>query len=241
MNKTRYFTLTIGVALLATLAAMTAGAARAADEAEQPLIDILRSDAPKADKAITCKKLAVFGSAEAVPELAKLLPDPELTSWARIALEAIPGPEADAALRDAMGKVEGRTLIGVINSIGVRQDAQAIGGLAEKLAGSDAGVAAAAALALGRIGNAEATAILEKSLTIADAKVRSGVAEACVLCAEKLLADGKATDAATLYEKVRTADVPKQRIVEATRGLILARKAEPAGLELLVEQLRAED
>ncbi len=52
-----------------------------------------------------------------------LLADKELTSWARIALEAIPGPAADEALREAMGDVEGRTLIGVINSIGVRGDA----------------------------------------------------------------------------------------------------------------------
>ena len=241
MHKTRFFTLTIGVALLAAIMATTAGPARAADQPEQPLIDVLRSDAPKADKAITCKKLAVFGSKACVPDVAALLPDPELTSWARIALEAIPGPEADAALRDAMTKVDGRILIGVINSIGVRQDAAAIDALAEKLVGSDADVASAAALALGRIGNAQATAILEQSFVIANAKVRSGAAEACILCAEKLLADGKATEAAALYNTVRDADVSKQRTLEATRGMILARRSEPNGLALLIDLLRSAD
>ena len=31
-------------------------------EKEQPLIKVLQSDAPKAEKAITCKKLAIYGS-----------------------------------------------------------------------------------------------------------------------------------------------------------------------------------
>ena len=57
---------------------------------------------------------------------APLLLDEQLTSWARIALEVIPGPEADAALREAMGKLSGRHRIGVINSIGFRRDAAAV-------------------------------------------------------------------------------------------------------------------
>ena len=63
--------------------------------------------APKAEKAITCKKLAIYGSADAVAALKPLVADKELASWARIALEAIPGPEADETLRDALGSLEG--------------------------------------------------------------------------------------------------------------------------------------
>ena len=37
-----------------------------------------------------------------------------------------PGPEADAALRDALGKLKGRSLVGVVNSLGVRKDAKAV-------------------------------------------------------------------------------------------------------------------
>src|SRR5512140_55138 len=58
---------------------------------EASLIAVLQSDATPAEKAITCKRLAVFGSEAAVPALAPLLVNPELASWARIALEAIPG------------------------------------------------------------------------------------------------------------------------------------------------------
>lgn len=58
-------------------------------ETEAQLISILKSDADKAQKAITCKKLAVYGSKKAVPALAALLSDEQLASWARIGLEAI--------------------------------------------------------------------------------------------------------------------------------------------------------
>ena len=103
----KIFTLfAIGAALI------FAGQAAAADkilvspqiEAEQ--LAILRSDAPPGQKAIACKKLAIDGSSAAVPELAKLLSNPELSSWARIALEAIPGAEADLALRTAAGSLD---------------------------------------------------------------------------------------------------------------------------------------
>ena len=237
MLKTRHFAMC--AALVAAVVTTTIGSARAADEKERQLIGVLQSDSPRAEKAITCKGLAIYGTKDAVPELAKLLPDEQLTSWARIALEAIPGTEADAALRDAMGKVKGRVLIGVVNSIGVRRDAAAVDALAGLLKDADTGVASAAALALGRIGNAPATKILSDSLAGAPVGVRSTVAEGCILCAEKLLAEGKADEATKLYDQVRKADVPKQRVVEATRGAILARKT--AGIPLLVEQLRSTD
>ena len=56
---------------------------------EASLLAVLNSDAPAADKALACKSLAVYGSAEAVPDLARLLPDEQLSSWARIPLEGI--------------------------------------------------------------------------------------------------------------------------------------------------------
>lgn len=230
--------LSFAAALLISLSTLPAADISPEKEAEQ--LAILRSDAPAAQKAVACKKLAIDGSKAAVPDLEKLLPDPQLSSWARIALETIPGPEADAALRKAAESLDGRLLIGMLNSIGVRRDAGAVELLAKRLTNADADVASAAAVALGRIGNAEATKTLRAQLATAPAKVRSAVAEGCVLCAEQLVAAGKSTEAAELYEAVRTAkDLPKQRVIEATRGVILARKQD--GLPLLLEQLRSAD
>ena len=100
--------------------------AQAEDPKESDLIAVLQSNAPKAEKAITCKKLAIYGSEKAVPILAPLLADKELASWARIALEVIPGPAADDTLRKALGTLDGRLLIGTINSIAVRRDVRAV-------------------------------------------------------------------------------------------------------------------
>lgn len=246
IRENRYFVwcvaLVAGAALLTTVSPTIATAADSQvsqQEGELKLISVLQSDAPPEEKAITCKRLAVYGTENAVPALASLLADEHLTSWARIALEVIPGPAADAALRDAMGKVQGRVLIGVINSIGVRRDAGAVSLLAEKLKDSDVGVASAAAVALGCIGGDQAAKILEQALAEASPVVRPAVAEGCVRCAEKYLAEAKAAEAKKLYDAVCLADVPKQRVLEATRGAILARGS--AGVSFLMEQLRSAD
>jgi len=204
--------------------------------AEAELLAVLRSDAGEADKAVACKKLAIKGSAAAVGDLAQLLANERLASWARIPLESIPGPEADAALRTAAGSLSGRLLVGVINSIGVRRDAAATSLLEARLADPDAEVAAAAAAALGKIGTPATADILGKRLPAAGPRV-DDVAQAAVVCAERLLAAGQAAAAAKLYDTVRTAQVSEQRQAEAIRGLILARGKD--GIPLLVETLRS--
>jgi HEAT repeat protein len=206
---------------------------------EQDLIGVLHSDAPKAKKADACKDLSVYGSEKAVPELAKLLADEQLASWARIALEAIPGPAASDALRKSVDSLHGLLLVGVINSIGVRRDAQSVNVLSPKLEDKDVAVASAASVALGRIGDADATKSLQQALTSAPPKVRIAVAEGLVLCAERSLKAGRTAEAVAIYDAVRKADVPLQRVLEATRGAILARKDE--GIPLLLKQLASSD
>jgi HEAT repeat protein len=232
------------VFLLATAIAAAANSATADDSSsssnqEQSLLAVLSSDAPAAEKAIACKKLAIYGSSGAVADLAKLLPDPQLSSWARIALEAIPGDEADEALREASDSLEGRLLVGVINSIGVRRDTNATESLTARLADSDSEVASAAAVALGTIGNEAAKEALQRALAAAPAGVRDAVAEGYVLVAERLHADGDSDAAAEVYDEIRSADVSSQRIVEATRGAILARGQD--GIPLLLETFRSPD
>ncbi|MEX2188906.1 MAG: HEAT repeat domain-containing protein [Pirellulales bacterium] len=241
MSRTMNTMLLAAVAAVGLFAAPACAGedAKAVAAKEQSLIAVLASDAPGGDKAIACKELAIYGSAKAVPQLAPLLADPQLSSWSRTALEVIPGAEADAALRDAAGKLEGRVLIGVLNSIAFRRDAKAVDVLTERLSDKDTAVASAAAVALGRIGNAAATKTLRAALSKAPAGVRSAVAEGCILCAERLMSGDSSDEAGKIYDEVRTADVPKPRILEATRGAILARKS--GGVELLIEQIRSPD
>ena len=239
MIKKQYSPWCVILIIIAMSAGIVAQDRPDADAKQRDLIAVLQSDAPKSEKAITCKKLAIYGNEQSVPALAPLLADKELASWARIALEAIPGTAADTALRNAMGKLQGRLLVGTINSIAVRRDVRAVDTLVQKLDDTNAAVASAAAVALGHIGGEKAAKALTKSLANAPASVRSAVAEGCILCAEHFLANNETAKAVKLYDTVRKADVPDQRHLEAIRGAILARQS--AGLPLLIEQLRSED
>lgn len=221
-------------------AALSNVSTRAAEQSktEAELIEALRTAAP-AEKALACKHLATLGSKAAVPELAKLLADGQLASWARIALESIPDPAADEALRSAAGKLDGKLLVGAINSIGVRRDAAAVELLSGRLKDQDPDVASAAAVALGLIGNDTAIKTLRQSLAAAPAPVADAIAEGCILGAERLMHDGRLGEAVAVYDDVRRAKVSKPRKLDATRGAILAR--ESAGVPLLLEQLRSPD
>ncbi len=229
------------IALLAITGPLQAAPIDAAKSAEKQreLIAVLKSDAPPADKALACKKLAIYGTSEAVSVLAPFLADEHLASWARIALQNIPDSAADDALREAMGKLHGKLLIGVINTLGVRRDANAVGPIFGKLNDADADVASAAAAALGRIGGATVAKTLQPLLAAAPAAVRPAVAEGCILCGEQSLADGKAADAVKMFDAVRSANISKQKTLEATRDAILARG--DSGVPLLLEQLRSND
>ena len=100
-------------------------------------------------------------------------------------------------------------------------------------------MASASAVALGRIGGAEAATALKTFLASAPPAVRGSAAEGCIRCAERFLADGQAAQAIALYDLVRKSDLPKENILEGVRGAILARKDE--GIPLLLEQLHSTD
>ncbi len=232
-------------ALALVLPLVVASAARAEnlfDTNEAALIEVLKTGEPAA-KAIACKKLAVLGTKDSVPLLAPLLEDEQLASWARLALEVIDDPSADAALRDAASKANGQLAIGAINSLGARRDQQAakliVDAFAAAMKADDIEAVDAAAWALGRIGGDNAVATLRGALKNESPAVRNAAAQGLVLAAEGLLKAGQQTAAAQIYDEARGAEVPVQRQLEATRGAILARGE--AGIPLLVEQLRSDN
>ena len=77
-----------------------------------------------------CQMLALVGTAKSVPLLAPILRDPKTAEAARYALEAIPGSEADATLREALVSLSGAAKAGLIGSIAMRGDVSARGTLA---------------------------------------------------------------------------------------------------------------
>lgn len=183
------------------------------------LAEVLKTDASRAAKDYVCRKLMIIGTAAAVPVLAELLPQQDYSHMARFALERIPAPEAAQALRDALPQLDNPLKIGVLSSLGVRQDAASVAAIAALLGDSDAAVARAAAYALGAIQTADAAQALAAAKSSGDdAKV--ALTDASLTCAEGLLAAGKKADALAIYKRFAGEDQPKHVRLAATRGML---------------------
>ena len=215
-------------------------AAAGADEAS--LISVITDpDATLQEKSNACRELAQVGTEEAVPALAELLADEELSHRARYALEAIPYPAADEALTAALTEVEGRPLLGVIASAGVRRSEAAVEPLAELLQSEEVEVAHAAAAALGSIGTVDAADALLAALAEAEPRDHLALSEGVFRCAEALAEAGETGRAIDLYDRVLELEPePRQARLGALRGAVLTRSDEE-GLARLEEALNSEE
>jgi HEAT repeat protein len=185
------------------------------------LIRILTDIAsPEFKKAKACMRIGELGSKEAIPALSSLLTDEHLNVYARYGLEPIDDPAADEALRSALPKLKGNLLIGVIDSIGKRRDVASAAGLTKLLYQSDPEVARAAASSLGKIGGVAAMKELQSALAKTKGPVRAAVADASLVCAERLLAGGQRDQALALYTFLTAPDVPKPVRLAAMHGII---------------------
>jgi HEAT repeat protein len=207
---------------------------------EAALLEILGSGAEVQAKAAACRELARVGTAACVPALAALLADDGLADLARYGMQAIPGPEVDGALRDALGTLKGRPLAGVVGSVGVRRDTQAVAALIGLLSNADSEVARAAALALGKLATPEAATGLQGAIGRSQAGVRDAVCDGLLRCAEAFAADGRASEALAIYDSLRQLpQAPDSVRCGAWRGAVLARRQD--GFLLLLEALRGDD
>jgi HEAT repeat protein len=185
---------------------------------EAKLIAVLKSDAPRKAKADACRELARVGTRESVAPLAALLCNEELSHMARYGLEPIPDPAVDTALRETLDKVNGRLLVGVIGSIGMRRDPKAVTALVKRLADKDSEVVQAAARALGRIGTLDTVAPLEKSLASTAQANRIAVSEGLFRCADVLRSQGQRKEAQAIYEQLAKANLPDYVKTSAKRA-----------------------
>jgi HEAT repeat protein/type 1 glutamine amidotransferase len=190
---------------------------------EAKLLEALKS--PKityAGKQFVCRMLRRVGSAKSVPALAKLLADKELSHMARFALQFMAAPEAGAALREALPKLDGDLKIGVIGSIGQRGDREAVPAIAGLIAGGNPDIARAAIESLGRIGGSEAAGALARAKVPANLKPARD--NAYLMCADKMLAEEQESEAVKIYrEMIAPANNTWIRIA-AYKGLARAEK-----------------
>ncbi len=169
---------------------------------------ILESAAPYAAKQFACRKLALIGTEQQVPALAKLLADEEMSQMARYVLAQIPGDAADRALLEALEQTDGRNQLGIINTLGNRRCAEAVLPLTDFVRRQPAPVATEAARALGRIGTATAAEALSRALASRSRADRDTVADAYLVCAARLRAAGDNNRAAFMYRRILDSDLP---------------------------------
>ena len=200
----------------------THGDAAARKSLEKDLVDVLAGGISRSAQDYVCRKLRVVGTDQSVEALAALLPDEKTSHIARYALGRIPNKKAVKAIRDALPKVSSKLKPGIIGSLGVRRDKKSINAISKLLGDSDLQVARAAAHSLGLIGTSAAAKELSTFAKKAPAGMKMPVADACLICADQLLADGEKSEAVALYKGLKGDDQPKHVKVAATKGMLTA-------------------
>lgn len=207
---------------------------------ERQLIALLGDKEATFDaKSFACRQLMVMGTAESVPALAGLLGDEALSHMALYALERMPFPEAGKALREALATAKGKGLLGVVNSLGERRDAEAVASIAKLLGHADGAVAEAAARALGKIAGGDAAAAVAAARKGAAGRLRVVLDDAWLRCADDFLAAGQAEKAKAIYEAMFAPAEPKNVRSAALRGLVAVGGEQ--GIALILAALAGED
>jgi HEAT repeat protein len=199
--------------------AATHGDAAARRALEKRLVDALAGSLSRSAQDYVCRTLRVVGTVLSIKALAALLPVEGTSHIARYALECIPDRKAVETMRNALPKVSNKLKPGIIGSLGRRRDTRSVSAIAKLLGHSDVQVAQAAAQALGLIGTWAAARELGRFAKKAPASMKMPLADARLLCAEQLRADGRKAEAVTLYQELRGDDQSAHVKVAAMRGM----------------------
>lgn len=227
---------------------------------EQRLIELLGDDSDPEAQEFLCRQLRLIGTAAAVPALERLLPTTRLSAAARTALEVIPDPAATRALTNALPGVEGALRLGIINSLGARQDPAAVPALQSLLASPRKPELDAALAALGKVGDetavqtlVEVAAKLDPSFGEIDGLPNLGfraeatnlidtltLGDALLVGADTVAAAGGVGLASEVYRRVYASPiVPRQCRVAALHGAL--RWTPTIALPVVLSTLQIED
>jgi type 1 glutamine amidotransferase/HEAT repeat protein len=200
-------------------------AAVSADQGESQalamrLAGLLAGDVTREAKRVACCQLSLIGSAKEVPALARLVFDPDLGDFARLALERIPGSESEAALLSALRTSSGQSRSGLSQSLAARRSREAVNEIAKSLSDGDAATVGPAIDALGRIGGKEAAAALMASEPKIPQALQGRLSAALLRCAGEFLTAGQNGPADTILERLTaTNQLPFIRTAALAKGM----------------------
>lgn len=237
MNFRKIGVVALCVAVLGMVGRSAAAAAEGAVD-EAALVAALQGNAEWQQKDAASRVLRQRGTVACIPGLAALLPNAEVSHLARYALEGLPFPEAGQALRDALAKTQGGAKAGIITSLGVRRDKDAVSLIIPSVRDGNTDIARAAIGALGRIATVPAAKALLGFRRVPDT-VRPALGDA-LLCAGTLLTreNGQA-DAARIFAALSKKQWPVYVRMGALRGLA---KAQPGKApKRLIDAMKGEN
>ncbi len=201
----------------------TEGDVAARKELEKRLVDTLAGGISRSAQDYVCRRLRTVGTVQSVDALAALLPNESTSHIARYALERIPDEKALEAMRAALPKVDNKLKPGILGSLGKRRDEKSVGAMAASLGSSDVQIVKAAAEALSMVASSAAAKELSKFAKKAPDNMKIPVADACLTCAEKLMAAGKKGEAMALYTELKGNDQPSHVKAAAVKGMLTSR------------------
>ncbi|MDO5579887.1 MAG: HEAT repeat domain-containing protein [Planctomycetia bacterium] len=152
------------------------------------------------DFMLLSKQLGIYGDKNAASAVAQSLGIRERSQSARNALEQMPFPEALAELRKAAGKVDDPLLkAGILNSLGMRRDKDAIPVLLSCMDNKNNIVAASAVFALARMGDPSYKEKMLAKMGNQDPLLAKSYADLNLMYGEFLSREGKKDDAENVW------------------------------------------
>lgn len=209
------------VFILVAIAFAWRAASGAAPVDEAQCVSVLQGDDSLQAKDAACARLKWIGTARCVPIVAPYLTNDDLSHSARYTLESLPGSAAEKALLHGLQITSGSNRVGIVNSLAVRRDPQAIPPFEHLLADSDLPVAVAAAEGLGRIGGSRALRILQAGAPRSTGPLHGAEIDGILACANQLMHEGRNSQAGKTFQWVFDREQAEPIHVAAYRGLIL--------------------
>lgn len=207
-------------------------------EAEQLMIEALKSEASFAAKQMICAYLGPIATESAVAPLESMVLSEDLSAPVLSVFQQIPGNAVDKALIRQLSAADGPRKSEIIQVLGIRKAPETVKPLKKLVFAEDPVVSHAAVYALGKIGTQASGAVLQKAFGKSGTELKWEVADAWMLCADQILpADPQA--ACNIYETMREETPPGSLYYAALKGIL---SCNPDHAEsLIMEKLAGDD
>ena len=206
---------------------------------ELGLVRLLAPNSTVEAKQFACQQLAMIGTEDSLPALARLLVEPSLVVFACQALSTHPSSKASEVLRQALPSLDREARLQVMSTLGDRLDAESVPQLIALADQADREVASAAILALGKIGNEPARAAIAGLRKQGNAALAKALIEASMTAAEKLTEAGEKVAASAIYQDLLEPSHPDNVRRGAFEALL--QLDEDAGEQRILDTLRGSD